>query len=254
MFNRWSINIIFCCFVSLPLFNLSIVNAAEIRNGVKQISPDIATGNSSQEIPQIELSPGYGVNISFIKSGEIVEKVWLDNPAIASLDVDGCLSGLLQECELSGATVIHLRKINRLELWQLPRTNTSLLTVITRGKSGRKVYLFRVTTGKQVSNHHTIEIIPPVNINPELTTFSNTNNTGNLKQISRGLNIAQQQGLISKRSRLWKRIEQFLINVRSGKSINLAARDSGISMRLINRLGELGNSEDKQQRFINYSK
>jgi hypothetical protein len=45
MFNRWSIDIIFCCFVSLPLFNLSIVNAAEIRNGVKQVSQDIATGN-----------------------------------------------------------------------------------------------------------------------------------------------------------------------------------------------------------------
>jgi hypothetical protein len=134
MFNRWSINIIFCCFVSLPLFNLSIVNAVEIRNGVKQVSQDIATGNTSQKIPQIELSPGYGVNISFIKSGEIVKKVWLDNPAIASLDVDGCLTGLSRQCEQSGATVIHLRNINKLKLPQLPSTNTSLLTVVTNGK------------------------------------------------------------------------------------------------------------------------
>jgi hypothetical protein len=254
MFNRWSINIIFCCFVSLHLFNSSIVNAAEIRNGVKQVSQDIATGNSSQKIPQIELSPGYGVNISFIKSGEIVEKVWLDNPAIASLDVDGCLSGLSQQCEQPGATVIHLRKINRLKLPQLPSVNTSLLTVVTKGKSQRQVYLFQVVTVNKKPDYHTLEILSNSNPIPESTIYSNINNTNKLQEIRRGLNIAKQQGLISDNSRLWKRLEEFLINVRSGKSINIAARDSGISMQLISRLVELGSDANKQQRFINHSK
>ncbi|PAX52366.1 hypothetical protein [Brunnivagina elsteri] len=251
MFNRWSINIIFCCFVSLPLFNLSIVNAVEIRNGVKQVPQDIATGNSSQKIPQIELSPGYGVNISFIKSGEIVEKVWLDNPAIASLDVDGCLRGLSQQCEQEGATVIHLRRINRLKLPQLPSTSTSLLTVVTKGKSERQVYLFKVVMGDKTPNYHTIEIAPKINIILEITDFLNITN---IQSISRGLNIARQQSLIPDESHLWKRIESFLADIKSGKYINNAARDRGISMKLVNRLIELGNREILQQRFINNSR
>jgi hypothetical protein len=232
---------------------LSPTIAAEIKQGVKQVSQDMATGNSSQKIPQIALSPGYGVNISFIKSGEIVEKVWLDNPAIASLDVDGCLTGLSKECEQSGATVIHLRKINRLKLPQLPSTNTSFLTVVTKGKSQRQVYLFQVVVGKNKSNYHTLEILPNSNVFPESTIHSNINNN-QLQQIIRGINISKQQGLISDNSRLRKRIELFLINVRSGKSISIAARDSGISMQLISRLIELGSDGNTQQRFINHSK
>ncbi|MEA5573427.1 hypothetical protein [Calothrix sp. UHCC 0171] len=241
------------CLISLPLIDLSVVNAAEIRQGVKQISQDIATGNSSDKIPRVELSPGYGVNISFIKTGEIVEKVWLDNPAIASLDVDGCLSGLSSQCQQSGATVIHLRKINRLKLPQLPGTNTSLLTVVTKGKSQRQVYLFQVIAGKNKPNYHTLEILPNSNLIRESTIYSNINNN-QLQQIIRGINISRQQGLISDNSRLWKRIEQFLSNVRSGKLINIAARDSGISMQLINRLVELGSDGNTQQNFINHSK
>jgi hypothetical protein len=85
MDSRLFNNIAIICLISFPFVNLPVVNAVEIRQVVKQISQDIATGNSSQKIPQIELSPGYGVNISFIKSGEIIEKVWLDNPSFVSL-------------------------------------------------------------------------------------------------------------------------------------------------------------------------
>jgi hypothetical protein len=246
-------NIIFCWFLLLFWLKLSPTIAAEIKQGVKQVSQDIATGNSSQKIPQIALSPGYGVNISFIKSGEIVEKVWLDNPAIASLDVDGCLTGLSRQCEQSGATVIHLRHINKLKLPQLPSTDTSLLTVVTKGNSQRQVYLFQVVKGKEKSKHHTLEILPNSNLIPESIIYSNINNN-QLQQIIRGFNISKQQGLISDNSRLMKRIEQFLINVRFGKSVNIAARDSGISMQLINRLAELGSDSDIQQKFINNSK
>ena len=133
--------------LTLPYFNLSPAIASEVKQSVKQITQQVATGNNSPSIPKIELSPGYGVNISFIKSGEIIEKGWLDNPTFASLDVDGCLSIEGRECDKEGATVIHLRRIRPLKVTQLPSSNTSLLTVIASGKSGRKVYLFKVVMG-----------------------------------------------------------------------------------------------------------
>ncbi|MGB3656241.1 MAG: hypothetical protein WBA41_34205 [Rivularia sp. (in: cyanobacteria)] len=227
------------CSLTLPYFNLSPAIASEVKQSVKQITQQVATGNSSSSIPKIELSPGYGVNISFIRSDEIVEKVWLDNPTFASLDVDGCLSVEGRECDPQGATVIHLRQIKPLNVRQLPFSNTSLLTVIAKGQSGRKVYLFKVGMGNTTPTYHTLEIIPDKKISPN-TQFNNIKNINELQLMSRGLKIVNARGLISKESQLWSRIANFLIKVRMGESISSAARKSGISMRLINRLIELG--------------
>lgn len=221
--------------------------------GVRQISQDLATGNSKGEIPKIELSPGYGVNVSFIKSGEVVEKVWLDNPAIASLDVDGCLSGLGRPCETPGATVLHLRRINPLKVPQLPKTNTSLLTVVAKGSESRQVYVFRVVMGDAIPEYHTIEVIPTLQ-EPETIIFPGTTNITNLQVLTRGLQVAQQQRLISPDSRLWRRIENFLITVKAGESIENAAQQSGISLQLVNRLSQLGQNrefDNFKQRVIN---
>ncbi|MGB6296589.1 MAG: hypothetical protein WBF90_10425 [Rivularia sp. (in: cyanobacteria)] len=215
---------------------------------MKQIPHLIATGHNSQNIPKIELSPGYGVNISFIKSNEIVEKVWLDNPVFASLDVDGCLSTEGKECEKEGATVIHLRRIKPLKVKQLPLSNSSLLTVISKGKSGRKVYLFKVVMGDKTPTFHTLEIIPDIKISPETTQFSNIKNNGELKQISRGLKLVSKRGLIHRESLLWSRIANFLVKVGMGEPVDSAARRSGISMRLVNRLIELGSLRGRGQR------
>lgn len=224
------------------LFDLSPVIASEIKQSVKQIPQEVATGHNSPNIPKIELSPGYGVNISFIKSDEIVEKVWLDNPTFATLDVDGCLSTEGRECDKEGATVVHLRQITPLKVPQLPNSNTSLLTVVAKGKLGRKVYLFQVDMSDKKPNYHTIEITPDINTSPETTDFYNIKNSNTLQSLSRGLKIINNQGLISSDSRLWSRIRTLLIKIRMGESINSAARQSGISMQLVNRLIELGSS------------
>ncbi len=242
---QWKTTI--ACCVLLPLTNLSPVIASEIKQNVKQIPQGIATGHNSQNIPKIELSPGYGVNISFIKSNEIVEKVWLDNPVFASLDVDGCLSTEGKECEKEGATVIHLRRIKPLKVKQLPLSNSSLLTVISKGKSGRKVYLFKVVMGDKTPTFHTLEIIPDIKISPETTQFSNIKNNGELKQISRGLKLVSKRGLIHRESLLWSRIANFLVKVGMGEPVDSAARRSGISMRLVNRLIELGSLRGRGQ-------
>ncbi len=236
-------------------FALPVI-AGESRPGVLRITQEIATGNSSTQIPLVELSPGYGVNISFIRTGEIVEKVWLDNPAIASLDVDGCLSGLGRECESSGATVIHLRRINPLNVPQLPKTTSSLLTVVAKGNSGRKLYLFGVAMGDKNPKYHTIEVTPTPDIDLEIKDLPVTRNISNLDLISRGLEIAEGRSLISPNSRLWRRIENFLLTVKAGDSISNAAQKSGISLQLVNRLIELGNTSqfnNLRQRIINNS-
>jgi hypothetical protein len=116
-----------------------------------------------------------------------------------------------------------------------------LLTVIAKGKSERNIYLFKVGMGDKTPTYHTLEIIPDNQIVPEDTQFNNIKNYYELQLLSRGLKVVNSEGLINDKSRLWSRIANFLIKVRMGESINSAARKSGISMRLVNRLIELGN-------------
>lgn len=226
----------------LTLSSISIkAMAGEMNFSVKRISSTVATGNSKSAIPLIKLSPGYGVNVSFISTGETIEKVWLDNPSIASLDVDGCLSGLGKECEEdNSATVLHLRRIKPLDFKQLPSTTTSLLTVITKGSDKRRVYVFRIVPGDATPKVHTIEITND-NEKFNINRFGNTTDTINLQLINRGLLVAQQQRLISLKSPLIPRVRNFLILVRAGEQINMAARKNGISLQLVNRLMQLGN-------------
>jgi len=229
-------------FILINFTNISMkVIAGEMNFRKERISSFVATGNSESEIPLIKLSPGYGVNVSFIPTGETIEKVWLDNPSIASLDVDGCLSGLGKECEEdTGATVLHLRRIKPLDFKQLPSTTTSLLTVVTKGSDKRRVYVFRVAMADVTPKVHTIEITDDkeeFNIN----RLGNTTDTINLQLINRGFLVAQQQRLISLKSPLIPRVRNFLVSIRAGEQINMAARKNGISLQLVNRLIELGN-------------
>jgi hypothetical protein len=53
----------------LPVVAGETTGSSQASQGVRRISQDIATGHSGSEIPLIELSPGYGVNISFIPVG-----------------------------------------------------------------------------------------------------------------------------------------------------------------------------------------
>jgi hypothetical protein len=219
----------------------------ETPNGsVRRISTTVATGASGSQPPLIELSPGYGVNISFIPTGETVEKVWFDNPSFATLDVDGCLSGLSErKCERSGATVLHLRRINPLTIPRLPKTNSTLLTAIASGSSGRRVYLFRVAMGStSTPQYHTIEITPPTNTSNATRYRSVLSSVSDWQTFQRGLAVAQQKRLIQRGSPLFVRIENFLSKVRAGQPAESAAATSGISLDLVRRLAEFGKTDN----------
>jgi hypothetical protein len=228
--------------------------AAENNIGaIRRVLIPEATGSTGGKPVLIELSPGYGVNLSFIPTGETVEKVWFDNPAIATLDVDGCLSGLgggmpgfsfqQAQCQHQGATVLHIRRIAPLNFPNLPKTNSTLLTAITHGKTGRHVYLFRVALGGNNPKYHTIEVVPPT-ITATLTKYrSVVDSVTDWQLMSRGLTVAEQKRLILPSQPLWNRIQNFLARVKDGEQIESAAAVSGVSLNLIRRLKELGSSD-----------
>lgn len=217
-------------------------------SAVRRVSIPQATGQTGAMPVLIELSPGYGVNISFIPTGETVEKVWFDNPAIATLDVDGCLSGLggssnqQAQCQYQGATVLHLRRINSFNFPNLPKTKSTLLTAITYGRTGRHIYLFQVALGDTSPKYHTIEVVPAVTATA--TKYrSVVDSVTDWQLFNRGLTVAEQKRLVLRSQPLYGRIQNFLFRVKGGEQIESAAAASGVSLSLVRRLEELGRSD-----------
>jgi hypothetical protein len=114
---------------------------------------------------------GIGLNLNFIPTGETIKKAWLDDPSRIAVSFDGNLCEALQGqgCANnggSGATVVHLRQITKINFAALPSSGSghTLLTVITEGgtgisdgRSGRKLYQF---------------LVVPVSSRPAFTTVS----------------------------------------------------------------------------------
>jgi len=113
----------------------------------RTVSVEEAQGISGSVIT-LEVAPGYGLNINLIPTGEVVKKAWIDDPSRITLSFDGnlCQGATDQQCNNEGATVIHLRQIQPIAFPNLPRSpgGGTLLTLITEGSQGRKIYQFKV--------------------------------------------------------------------------------------------------------------
>lgn len=125
-------------------------------------------------IPNITVWYQQGTNLSFVPAGEIIKKVWLDDPSQVTLDFDGpvCLQFGQQssntstssgantggDCGSSAANVIHMRRIQKLAIPGLPNTDSTLLTVVTEGQGKKKVYTFQVLYGGGTPEYNTLAV------------------------------------------------------------------------------------------------
>lgn len=133
----------------LPLVLSLLFPSSALALSARTIFAEQAQGTNGATVT-LEVSPGYGLNINLIPTGEVVKKAWIDDPSRIALSFDGNLcqwkSERQQSCSNEGATVIHLRQIQPIQFQNLPRSRSggTLLTLIAEGASGRKLYQFRV--------------------------------------------------------------------------------------------------------------
>lgn len=103
----------------------------------------------SGSIITLKIGPGYGLNINFIPTKETIKKAWLDDISRIGLSFDGNLcqwsANQQESCKEEITTVIHSRLIDTLPV-PTPHSydRGTLLSVITDGLSGRKLYHFRL--------------------------------------------------------------------------------------------------------------
>lgn len=176
------------------------------------------------------------MNLSFLPTGEQIQRVWLDDPSRITLDFDAPLCQGRDgraSCSRSRATIIHLKRINAVNWAGLPKSNTTLLTVVTDGMRGRQLYQFRIAYGSGTPQYSTVE----VQSNNAITVDSRSLG---LQSVERGLQMAIQRRLVKPQAPIVNRVRQFLVLSRSGIGVPLAAQQAGISLALVNKLAQLG--------------
>ncbi len=229
------------------------VLAAAVLTGFTATTPVLANSPEqtvqvsfdSKQLPTIKLAPGRGVNISFIPTGSVIEKVWLDDPSWVVLSADGCLVGLGtdsvakprqggQNCSDSPTSVLHLRRIDALSIRGIPKSDSTQLTIITRSPAlGRQLLVFRLVKATETPLH-TVEVVDSSRqIEPSRI---------DLAAIERGRKLAIQQSFLLEGSPLDRQIVDFISRLQQRQSVEIAQKQSRISWDLISRLQELGST------------
>ena len=221
----------------LPSFSIESAIASDM---VKIIPAHNGSTKQLQPV-QMPLATGSGISINFTSSGETIQKVWLDNPSFVTIDADSCLDGLPSSgnCQSKDASIIYLRRINDLSIPGLPKTNQSLLTIVTENQGQKNVYLFRIVKANAPSKL-VFEVIgnPRRSISQTLPSTEPTVIT--TARITNGFKRAISEKLLSEDGVLAEKINLFIGYLESGQSKGEAAQKAGLSQPIIHKLEALG--------------
>lgn len=193
---------------------------------------------------------GSGTNIDFTRTGEVIQKVWLDDPSRLTVDFDGSLGRASSDSfggsEGTGASVIHLRRVTGISFPHLPETAATLLTVVTQTSSGgHRLYQFEVTYGSGTPQYATVALMPNATDTGNGTASGlvlANGRSATLADVEHGLQQAVSQNLIAANSPVVARTQDFLARVRNGSAMQLAAAEANISMAVVSQLAMMGMS------------
>jgi hypothetical protein len=227
---------------SLVILGLTALSISVLATTVRKIAASQAMGERGA-IPTIEVWAGAGVNLDFVQTGGVIQRVWLDDPSRITVDFDAPLCSSDTQCtSASGAKMIHLRRINPINFPQLLMTDSTLLTVITQQGQARKRYQFQITYGRGSPRYSGVTIIPDHQLHGAATNL-------NKNDILLGLEVAKERGLISSEQgneSLSVRVKKFLSFSQQGVSTPEAAARARVSVALIEKLADLGSSSRPQ--------
>jgi len=184
---------------------------------------------------QVTVWMGSGTNIDFTRTGEVIFRAWLDDPSRFTVDFDSPLGK-------SESSVVHLRRNNGVNFPILPRTQKTLLTVVTDSPQGRKVYLFEVVYGSGNPQYASLMIVPDAsNMNASQIMMAD-GRSADWADVERGLDEAIRRRLLARNSPIFVNVQSFLAYVRNGMDKETALQKTGLQLPLIVKLAEMGYS------------
>ena len=233
----------------VPLLTFSVTGLPSLAElaAVLRVSSETAEGTTQTGMQRLVLGT-QGLNLSFLKLNETVQKVWLDNPSRVVIDFDGCLAGgglggsaaVNGSAPCGGASVIRLRQLP--QAIDFPKGifaegNSTQLTVITTSGSGRKVYQFQLVLSGGQPPYSMVEILPsPAPAPAQLTSISQEYQQTVLRQLSKGLAIAESKQLVDRSSVAYQQVVATIALMQSGKPFAEALKQTGVPNALVDRL------------------
>jgi hypothetical protein len=224
--------------------NLSVTKVPVIAREASCSLESATARGVSGKLPILTVYKGSGLNISFLLLSKRVTKVWLDDPSRITVDFDVPLA--------RGASVIHLKRIEPVNFPRVPKSGSTLLTVIaenaggttdargTRAKNnGRERYQFRVTYGeKGQPSCYGYDVLPdPVALStPDGLALEEES------LLWEGLAIAKRRGTISAEAGntvLETRVRRYIALRKRGAEEEEARRSARVSAAFLARLEEL---------------
>lgn len=241
------------CFATAALLFFTPSANADIN--FRQVSISQSQGTNGKDLPNLEISPLWGLTISFLKTNETVQQVRISDPAKVLVDFDSPLSGGLeprsplavgtQGRSISGASVIYLRQLG--DPFKLPtrltakakKSNQLPLSVITIDKSNqRKLYQFLLVLGKD-TNNSTVEIVPDSFFARPVTPVVAPPPIDIAQEFSNGLVLATKKNLLVPGSPLDQRLKVLQKILKTGASLEVAAQQTNVPMRIVNQIMQL---------------
>jgi hypothetical protein len=234
--------------------SLCWVTTVQAEMSFRQVSTSESQGMGGKDVPTLDISPLWGLTISFIKTNEMVQQVRISDPSRVVVDFDTPLgSGETRQSALantqtrSGAAVIYLRQIG--DPLRLPTRLTASakksskipLTVITVDRSNqRKLYQFLLVIGKN-TKYSTVEVVPD-NLLPRTATIAvklATPPPNVAQQFGQGLILAQQKKIVVAGSPLDRRLQVLLGMLQKGESLEIAVQQAGVPLPVVTQIMQL---------------
>ena len=233
---------------------LFFTNPALADIGFKQVSIGQSQGLGGKDVPTLEISPLWGLTISFIKTNELVQQARISDPARVLVDFDSPLAGGSESRVLQtgvpgrspgGAAVIYLRQIG--EPFKLPtrltakakRSNKLPLTIITTDRlNQRKLYQFLLVLGKDTKSS-AVEVVPDSFLARPVVAAPAPPPIDVAALFAQGLALASQKNMLVSGSPLDRRLQVLQSILQRGTSIEVAAQQADVPMRIVQQIMQL---------------
>ena len=171
--------------------------------------------------------------INFRPTQEKIRQVSLGGGSLRlSSDAPGCLSseskGSSEACE---ATILYLQQKSSESVHPSLRTKATRMSVTT----DKNIYIFQVVLSSGSPIYSVIEI------QPDLQNYTPLVSLDEITTLVKGFKVAAEREYLS-HPELNRRIREFLEIIKTEKTLEAAAARAGISMEVVSKLQELGNS------------
>jgi hypothetical protein len=240
--------------IGLGIVGFSLLNStgAIAQTAVISVSAQTAQGTYETPVYEITLGTSQGVNLSFLKTGETIQRVWLNDPSWVVIDFDGCLSNNQSDadsgCTGNTASIIHVRQLS--ERINFPGVavsgngHTAFLTVITNAAGASKIYQFQLVLGGSTPPYSLVEILPPPPPSrSQIVSLTQQYQQRILRQLSQGLAYVEASGLIDESSVQYSNVRKLIALMQSGTAYEDAMKQSNTDSDLVDRLRYYGNED-----------